>query len=79
MIITEELRAKILLHLPKDYQKRGQEATGFSRSMIYKVLHEGQQNDLIAEWLMSTARKIKTERQKSNHKLSKIAQQLSGS
>lgn len=76
MIITEKLRAKILLHLPKDYQKQGEEETGFSRSMIYKVLHEGQDNDMIAEWLINKAHHIKLKKKKRSHKLSRIASQL---
>jgi hypothetical protein len=76
MIITEELRAKILLHLPADYQKQGADATGFSRSMIYKVLHEEQENDTIAEWLIDTAQNIKKQKDKTHKKLSGIAEQL---
>ena len=76
MIITEKLRNKILLHLPEDYQKRGNEATGYSRSMIYKVLHEGQENDIIANWLFNTALKIKKEKEQADKTLSAIAKQL---
>lgn len=76
MIITEELRAKILLHLPDDYQKRGAEALGYSRSMIYKVLHEGNENDEIAEWLFKTSKAEKERKEKVHRSLSKIAEQL---
>jgi hypothetical protein len=76
MIITEELRNKILLHLPDDYQKQGSEATGYSKSMVYKVLHEGHSNDAIAEWLTHTALKAKREKEKNQNKLAQIAKQL---
>jgi hypothetical protein len=76
MIITEKVRNKILLHLPKDYQKQGEEETGFSRSMIYKVLHEEQENDTIALWLISKAKVEKELKEQTAHKLSKIAEQL---
>lgn len=76
MIITEKLRAKILLHLPSDYQKQGAEVTGYSRSMIYKVLHEGYENDKIATWLLSISKHTKEAREKTDHELSKLAQQL---
>lgn len=76
MIITEEVRTKILLHLPKDYQKQGAEATGHSRSMIYKVLHEGQENEKIATWLITTAANAKKLKEKNQKKLSHIAEQL---
>lgn len=76
MIITEELRNKILLHLPDDYQKQGNEATGYSKSMIYKVLYEGHENDIIANWLFNTALKIKKEKKEAEKSLSAIAKQL---
>lgn len=76
MIITEEYRNKILLHLPKDYQKQGAEATGYSKAMIYKVLHEEQENEVIATWLITTADAIKKKQEKLKKKLSHIAEQL---
>jgi len=76
MIITEELRNKIVLHLPSDYQKQGEDATGYSRSMIYKVLHEGHSNKKIAKWLIHTALKIKAQKEKETKELSAIAKQL---
>lgn len=76
MIITEKVRNKILLHLPDDYQKQGNEATGFSRSMIYKVLYEGHENDTIANWLLRTALEIKKQKEESDKHLSAIAKQL---
>ncbi len=76
MIITEELRAKILLHLPEDYQKQGAEAISYSRSMIYKVLHEGHDNDIIAEWLINTAKEEKARKERKHKSLIKIAEQL---
>lgn len=76
MIITEKLRTKILLHLPDDYQKRGHEATGFSRSMIYKVLHEEHENDVIARWLLDTAVEFKKAKEETTKELSSIAKQL---
>jgi hypothetical protein len=76
MIITDELRAKILLHLPNDYQSQGSKETGYSRSMIYKVLHEKQDNHIIAKWLINKAKELKLAKEKADHKLSKIALQL---
>lgn len=76
MIITEELRNKILLHLPSDYQKQGEDATGYSRSMIYKVLHEGHGNEVIAKWLVHAAVENKKKKEKSQKELSSISKQL---
>lgn len=76
MIITEELRAKLLPHLPDDYQKQGSEATGFSRSMIYKVLHEEQENEKIYDWLIHTALKTKRMKELKEKKRMKITEQL---
>lgn len=76
MIITEELRAKILLHLPADYLKKGKEETGYSKSMIYKVLHEGHENDTISQWLVATAKTGKVNKEKSHKSIYKIASQL---
>jgi hypothetical protein len=76
MIITQEVRAKILLHLPKDYQKQGNRATGYSKAMIYKVLHEEQPNEAIAEWLMKAAASEKKKREKAHKNLARLAEQL---
>jgi hypothetical protein len=59
MIIDIELRAKIAVYLPADYVKQCAEATGYSKSMIHKVMHEEADNTVIAEWLINTALKIK--------------------
>jgi len=76
MIITEEVRTKILLHLPKDYQKQGNLATGYSKAMIYKVLHEGQANEEIAKWLIETAAAEKKKKDKAHKNLARLAEQL---
>ena len=76
MIIDEELRAKVEPYLPKDYQKKGADQTGFSRSMIYKVLHEGQDNVTVSDWLIHTALKNKRVKERAEKKLSLIAKQL---
>lgn len=62
MIIDNELREKLAAHLPDDYLKQGSEETGYSRSMIYKVMHEGHKNKTIADWLIETALKVKNEK-----------------
>jgi hypothetical protein len=59
MIIDNELRAKIAPFLPADYVKQCAEATGFSKSMVHKVMHDGQENIDIAEWLINTAAQMK--------------------
>lgn len=76
MIIDQELRKKLIEHLPDDYQKQGNEATGFSRSMIYKVLHEGAENDTIYDWLVSTALKAKKKKDQETARRAAIAKQL---
>jgi hypothetical protein len=72
MIIDNELREKLVGHLPDDYLKQGSEATGYSRSMIYKVMHDGYENQIIAEWLVTTALKVKNDREQ----LLQISKQL---
>jgi hypothetical protein len=59
MIIDNELRAKIAVYLPADYVKQCAEDTGYSKSMIHKVMHEEADNTTISEWLIHTALKIK--------------------
>jgi hypothetical protein len=63
MIIDIELRAKIAVYLPADYVKQCAEATGYSKSMIHKVMHEEADNSVIAEWLINTALKFKTQQE----------------
>jgi hypothetical protein len=76
MIIDEELRNKLVEHLPNDYAKRGEESTGYSRSMIYKVLHEEHDNSTIADWLILTAMKEKKAKEKKLGKRDEIIKQL---
>ncbi len=76
MIIDSELRKKLTRHLPSDYQKQGAKATGFSRSMIYKVLSGLVEQDEIAEWLIHKALQIKNDKDKKRSKLSEIAKEL---
>ncbi len=76
MIIDKELRAKLVKHLPDDYQKQGSKATGFSRSMIYKVLHEQVQNQVVLDWLIHAALANKERKAELIRRQAKLAKQL---
>lgn len=76
MIITAELRAKLLSHLPDDYQKQCAESTGYSRPMVNKVMNEEHENDIIYDWLESTALKNKRAKEAAEKKRLERQKQL---
>jgi hypothetical protein len=76
MIITDELRAKLLLHLPDNYQKQCHEATGYSRAMVNKVMNEGHENDTIYDWLEKTALRNKRIKAAAERRRKQTARQL---
>jgi hypothetical protein len=76
MQITEKLRSKIILHLPKGYAKEVASRCGVSEVTVYRVLHHMQNNLRVAEALINLAAETK-EAVNSRHKqILKIAKRL---
>ncbi|MBI3232020.1 MAG: hypothetical protein HYZ51_03005 [Candidatus Doudnabacteria bacterium] len=76
MTITEELRNRIAPHLPDSFRGIIAKQTGYSESMVSKVLNEGQPNVKIAAALIELARKTKEENEKEQERLKRLADQL---
>jgi hypothetical protein len=76
MTISEEQRKRISMHLPDTFRAIIAEKTGYSQSMVSKVLHNGQPNAVVAEALIELAMKTKLEKEKEHKRLSRLAEQL---
>ncbi len=76
MTITEDLRKRITPHLPDSFRGIIAKQTGYSESMVSKVLNEGQPNVKIAAALIELAKKTKEENEKEQQRLKAIADQL---
>ncbi len=76
MTITEELRKRIAPHLPDSFRGIIAKQTGYSESMVSKVLNEGQYNVKIAAALIELAKKTKEEKEKEQERLQRLADQL---
>lgn len=76
MTITEELRKRIAPHLPDSFRGIIAKQTGYSESMVSKVLNEEQPNVKIAAALIELAKKTKEEKEKELERLRRLADQL---
>lgn len=76
MQITEKLRAKILLSLPKGYAKSVAAKCGVTDLTVYRVLHHGQSNQKVAEALISLAAENKAKLARDHNRLKKLTKQL---
>lgn len=76
MTITEELRKRIAPHLPDSFRGIIALQTGYSESMVSKVLNEGQPNAKIAAALIELAKKTKEEKEREQERLNRLADQL---
>jgi len=76
MIITEKLRTKILLSLPKGYAKTIAANCGVSEQTVYNVLHHESRNMNVAEALIILARKHKEKISKDQKRINQLAKQL---
>ncbi|HMG90749.1 MAG TPA: hypothetical protein VK589_11840 [Chryseolinea sp.] len=76
MQITEKLRSKILLSLPKGYAKTVAVKCGVSEVTVYRVLHHGQDHFEVAEALINLAAETKAEKVKNHRRVLEIAKQL---
>ncbi len=76
MQITEKLRGKILLSLPKGYAKQVAEKCDVSEMTVYRVLHHGQENAQVVEALIRLAHETKEEIKKQHKDLNRLAAQL---
>lgn len=76
MKITEKIRTKILLHLPKGYAAEIANSCGVHVNTVYRVLHHEHSNDEVAEALIMLANKIKSEKSTKHKRLRNIVSQL---
>jgi hypothetical protein len=76
MTITEELRKRIAPHLPDGFRGIIAQQTGYSESMVSKVLNEGRPNVKIAAALLELAKQTKEENEKELERLKRLADQL---
>lgn len=76
MQITEKLRGKILLSLPKGYARLIAEKCDVSEMTVYRVLHHGQENESVAEALIRLAHDTKESTKQKHKDLNRLAAQL---
>ncbi len=76
MTITDDLRKRITPHLPDSFRGIIAKQTGYSESMVSKVLNEGQPNVKIVAALIELAKKSKEENEKEQERLNRLADQL---
>lgn len=76
MQITEKLRAKILLSLPKGYAKTVASKCHVSEITVYRVLHHGQVNIAVAEELLRLAAQTKSSVDRDHKRLKSLTKQL---
>lgn len=77
MKITEKLRAKIVLHLPKRYAKIVAEKCNVSEQTVYNVLHHGSSNLDVTRCLLELANETKLDRKKANKQIRSLTKRLS--
>lgn len=77
MKITEKLRAKIVLHLPKRYAKTVAEKCNVSEQTVYNVLHHGSSNLVVARCLLELANETKLDRKKTTKQIRSLTKRLS--
>jgi prolyl-tRNA editing enzyme YbaK/EbsC (Cys-tRNA(Pro) deacylase) len=76
MRITEKIRDKILLNMPKGYAAMVAKECGCSQMTVYRTLHVGNENEAVAEALIRLAARTKEEKLKKHKELEKLAKQL---
>lgn len=76
MTITDDLRKRITPHLPDSFRGIIAKQTGYSESMVSKVLNEGQYNVKIAAALIELAKKNKEEKEREQERLKRLADLL---
>lgn len=76
MLITEKIRKKLLLCLPRGYAKTIKTECNCSEMTVYRVLHHGQDNEKVAMALINLAANNKVEKRKKSSALKKLASKL---
>lgn len=76
MLITEKIRKKLLLSLPKGYAKTVSDKCGCAPITVYRVLHHGQENEKVSSALIQLAIEHKQWRGKKEKVLKKLTSKL---
>lgn len=77
MLITEKIRKKLLLSLPKGYAKTVADKCGCAPITVYRVLHHGgQENEKVSSALIQLAIEHKQSRGKKEKVLKKLTSKL---